>query len=94
MFTAAYDKPFSWLIHSRRGLVPIQPQQLIELPCIQATGTYDLVEQNEEINTITWSYEMIKPTNGLSEETRVAWQRKTQNKNRRGHFEQVGFKWG
>ena len=40
------------------GIIPqlIQPQQLIELPCIQANGTYDLVERNEEIRIVTWSY--------------------------------------
>jgi len=50
-----------------RRLTTIQPQQLIELSCVQAEGTYDLVERNEEIKSIRWSYAMTKPVGGTSE---------------------------
>ena len=78
-------------------MTAIEPQQLIELSCIQAEGTYDLVERNEEIRAITLSYTMTKPTDGFSEYTKmaeVAWQDKELHKHQQGRFEQVGFTWG
>ena len=62
VFSKGQGKPFSFLIPRRvedNGIIQpqlIQPQQLIELPCVHANGTNDLVERNEEIRLITWFY--------------------------------------
>jgi len=80
-----------------RGVTAIQPQKLIELSCVQAEGTYDPVERNEGIRSITWSYTMTKPTDGFSEyiqTAEVAWQDKKLHKYQQGRFEHVGFTLG
>ena len=68
-------------------------------------GTYDVVDRNEEIKSVAWSYVMTKPPGTVVPQARrgafpnveegdMAWQDETQHKNRRWHFVDKGSLWG
>ena len=72
----------------RRKAALIQPQQLIEIPCILANGSSDLVERHEGLKGIIWYYMIAE------QEFEVAWQVKKQKPKQKGFGTRQGYEWG